>query len=100
MEPLPEEPSSKENHTSSVLVKTVKLSSKGQVTLPADALRALKLKKGAEFILIQDGARILLVPAGEAGKALLGELGGWEALALPAFEELWDNDADEVWDEA
>lgn len=83
-----------------MLVKTVKLSTKGQVTLPVEALRALKARKGSEFILIQEGERIVLVPAANVGRRTLDELGGWEALATPAFASLWDNPADEVWDAA
>lgn len=83
-----------------MLVKTVKVSSKGQITLPAEALRALKVRKGAEFVLIQQGERLVLLRAEDVGKRLVDELGGWEALAAPAFEELWGTEADEVWDEA
>lgn len=83
-----------------VLVKTVKVSPKGRITLPAEVLRALRVKEGAEFLLIQQGNRIVLVPAAEAGRQVVEVLGGWEALAAPAFAELWDNDADAVWDEA
>lgn len=84
-----------------MLVKTVKVSSKGQVTLPAEALRALNVRKGTEFLLVQDGPRILLVKADQAGRRVLDDLGGWEAVAAPAFAEVWDNPADaEVWDEA
>lgn len=97
---LPKELSGKEIHTSFMIVKTVKLSSKGQVTLPADALRALKVRKGTEFLLIQKGEHLLLIPAARVGERVVDELGGFEALADPAFAELWDNEADEVWNEA
>ena len=83
-----------------MLVKTVKLSEKGQVTLPADALRELGARKGTEFLFIQDGDRMLLVKADAVGRKVLDEFGGWEGLAGPAFEELWGTQADEVWNEA
>lgn len=83
-----------------MLVKTVKVSEKGQITLPAEALRALNAGKGTEFLVIQEGDRLLLVKADRVGRRVLDELGGWEALAAPAFEDLWNTDADEVWDGA
>lgn len=83
-----------------MLVKTVKLSEKGQITLPADALRAMRASRGTEFLLVQEGDRLLLVKADAVGKRLVDDLGGWESLAAPAFKDLWDNDADEVWNEA
>ncbi|HWG91839.1 MAG TPA: AbrB/MazE/SpoVT family DNA-binding domain-containing protein [Candidatus Thermoplasmatota archaeon] len=81
-----------------MLVKTIRLTDKGQITLPVEALRAMNAGKGTEFLLIQEGERMVIVKASAVGKALLEEFGGWEALAAPAFADLWDNDEDEVWD--
>lgn len=83
-----------------MFVKTVKVSSKGQITLPADALRALGVKQGVEFLLVQEGGRILLVKADAVGRRAIDELGGWESLAAPAFAEMWNDPKDEIWDEA
>lgn len=82
-----------------MLVKTVKVSSKGQITLPADAIRALGAKKGVEFLLVQENGRILLVKADQVAQRSLDELGGWENLAAPAFADLWNSPTDEIWDE-
>lgn len=83
-----------------MLVKTVKLSSKGQITLPAEALKALRAKKGTEFVLVQEADHIVLVKAARVGRRVVDDLEGWERLAEPVFRELWDNPADEVWNEA
>lgn len=83
-----------------LLVKTVKLSSKGQVTLPVDALRAIKAKKGDEFVLIQDEDRLVLIPAAKAGRKLVDDLAGWETMSEAAFREVWDSPEDEVWNDA
>ena len=83
-----------------MIVRTIRVSSKGQFTIPVDVLRALNLRKGAELLLVQDGKSVVLVPAGVVGQRVIEELGGWEHLAAPAFEELWSNEADEVWNEA
>lgn len=83
-----------------MLVKTVMSSAKGQLTLPVAMLRALGLKGPTEFLAVQDGDRILLTPAASVGRPLLDDLRGFEALAAPAFADVWDNDEDEVWDHA
>lgn len=83
-----------------MLLKTVKVSSKGQITLPVEALRALKAKKGTEFVIIQEGDHLVLVKAESVGKRLLDEFGGWSHLSAPAFQELWDNPEDAIWDAA
>lgn len=81
-----------------MIVRTVRLSSKGQLSIPAEALAALRAKRGTEFLLIQEGERLVLVKAETVAKQAVQELGGWEALAAPAFAELWDNPEDEAWD--
>lgn len=83
-----------------MLVRSVRVTDKGQVSLPVDALRSMNVRKGTDLILIQEGDRIVLVKASGVGKLVLDDLGGWEALAGPAFEDLWSNPDDEVWDEA
>lgn len=83
-----------------MLVRIAKLSAEGQIRLPVEVLRALEVDEGAEFVIVQKGEQIHLVPAKRAGKLLLDELPGWEALGELAFEELWDNEADGAWNQA
>ena len=80
-----------------MLVRTVKMTSKGQITLPADALKAMKARKGTEFILVQEGDEIILRKAERIGRAVLDETRGFAALGLSSFERVWDNDEDEAW---
>lgn len=83
-----------------MLVKTVSLTSKGQMSLPADVLRSLNLRKGTQLLLVQEGDHILLTKASGVGKRVVEGLGGWEALGAGAFRDVWDNEADAVWDDA
>lgn len=83
-----------------VLVKTVRTSPKGQLTLPVAMLRALGLSGPSELVAVQEGRRIVLAPADEVAKPVLDDLKGWEHLATPSFEEVWNNDEDAVWDRA
>lgn len=80
-----------------MLVRTVKMTSKGQITLPADALRAMKVRKGAEFLLVQEGDEIVLRKADRVGREVLDETRDFAALGLSAFADVWDNEEDEVW---
>lgn len=80
-----------------MLVKTVKVSAKGQITLPAEAMRALKARKGTEFILVQEGERIILVKAADVGRKVADDTAGFSALGASSFAKVWDNEEDEVW---
>lgn len=51
-------------------------------------------------MLVERGGRIVLTKAEEVGESILDDLGDIQHLAVPAFEDLWDNPEDEVWDEA
>ena len=83
-----------------MIVKTAKVSAKGQLTLPAEVLRALNARKGTEFILVQEGNRIVLTKASQVGKRVLDETEGIAALGLTAFDAVWDNAQDEIWNDA
>lgn len=80
-------------------MKTVTVSSKGQISLPAGLLRSLEIEKGSRLVLIQKGEQILLVPEQTVARLIEDELAGFHTLAEPAFQDLWDNEADEVWDD-
>ncbi|MBW3583541.1 MAG: AbrB/MazE/SpoVT family DNA-binding domain-containing protein [Euryarchaeota archaeon] len=81
-------------------VQTARLSSKGQITLPIEILRALNAGKGTEFLVVQEDDRIVLVKADSVGRKIVDELAEFSALGEGAFRDLWDNDADAIWDEA
>lgn len=83
-----------------MLVKTVRASAKGQLTLPVAMLRALGLSGPVELLAVQEGRRIVLAPASAAAAPVLDELKGWEHLAAASFAEVWDNGEDSAWDKA
>jgi bifunctional DNA-binding transcriptional regulator/antitoxin component of YhaV-PrlF toxin-antitoxin module len=84
-----------------VLLRKVTASAKGQFTLPADILRKLGGGKGPmELVLVQDGDRVILVPAERAAQAIIDDLEGWDVLSARSLNELWDNEFDEVWNDA
>ncbi len=53
-----------------MIVKTVKISEKGQIAIPVDIREAIGLRKGDELLLLQDGNKIFMEKATEAAKTL------------------------------
>lgn len=83
-----------------MIVKTVKVSAKGQFTIPAETMRAMNLRKGTEFIVVQEGDRIILMKASAVGKRIVDDTDGFAALGLSSFARVWDNPIDdEVWND-
>lgn len=79
-------------------MRTVRASAKGQFTIPKELFDAMGDPR--DLLLIQDDHRLIVLPADEHARATVDDLGGWEALAAPAFADVWDNEADEVWNDA
>ena len=80
-----------------MLVRTVKMTSKGQITIPADALKAMRARKGTEFLLVQEGDEIILRKAEAVGRDVVDETRDFAALGVSSFAKLWDNPEDEYW---
>lgn len=84
-----------------MLLRKVTASAKGQFSIPADMMLALGAGKGPlELVLVQDGNRIIVTPADDVAHAIVDDLQGLSALAEPVFQRLWDNEFDEVWNDA
>jgi len=79
-------------------VKTVRISEKGQVAIPAKMRRRLGLRGGSIVLLIEDEGSILLAKPEEAADALAERLSDLTRFAEQSFQVLWDNRADEIWD--
>ncbi len=81
-------------------IRTVKISDKGQISIPKDIREELKLKEGETLILITDGERIVLEKKDRLMKKL--KLGGGKETMLMSEHVLkkdWDNKYDERWNE-
>lgn len=84
---------------SRALVRTVKVSAKGQIVLPAEIRAAHGVKQGDELVLVSDGERILIEPESRVAAALDEEFAYLAAAAQRSLAELWDNEADSIWDQ-
>ena len=78
-----------------MIVKTVKVSEKGQIAIPTDVREMIGIKKGDDMILYQDKGKILLEKTPEKLKDDFKDLlKHSEAVA----KKLWSNKKDDVWD--
>ncbi|PIN80961.1 AbrB/MazE/SpoVT family DNA-binding domain-containing protein [Candidatus Woesearchaeota archaeon CG10_big_fil_rev_8_21_14_0_10_34_8] len=53
-----------------MIIKTVKVSDKGQIAIPKDIRRAAKIKKKDTVLIIQEGDKILIENAINAGRVM------------------------------
>lgn len=80
-----------------MIVKTVKVSGKGQIAIPLDVREKIGLGKGDKLLLIQEGDKMLLERASKA-YVLIDEFTSLLKASEKTAEELWDNKFDEAWD--
>lgn len=76
-------------------VKTVKISDKGQISIPKDIREEMKLKQGETLIMIAENNRIVLSRA----KDFVGNREGVNTMLASegALKKDWDNKYDDRW---
>lgn len=79
--------------------RSIKVSSKGQITLPSDIQREIGIKKGDEILLIRKGGRIILEKPERFEKNLKDEFADTLYLSERSLRKLWQNKGDEVWNQ-
>ena len=80
-----------------LIVKTVKVSNKGQISIPLEIREKSGINKGDELMLMQEGKRILIESAGNAGKKLEDDFSDLLKLSEKSLFKLWDNKEDQIW---
>lgn len=78
-----------------MIVKTVKVSGKGQIAIPLDVRESIKLSKGDELLLIQDGKKIMLEKADKASELLKDEFMPLLKAAEKVLARDWNSKEDE-----
>ena len=78
-----------------MIIKTIKVSDKGQIAIPIEIRKKTGIHKGDTLIVIQKNSKILLEKRSEKIKEDFGDLlKNSEKVA----EELWRNKQDAIWD--
>jgi AbrB family looped-hinge helix DNA binding protein len=79
--------------------KTITVSQKGQIAIPADIQKIMGIKKGDKLLLIQKGNKIVLEKSDEIVKKLEDEFKDIKETFEYSLKKLWLNRPDDVWDQ-
>ncbi|MBI4146648.1 AbrB/MazE/SpoVT family DNA-binding domain-containing protein [Candidatus Woesearchaeota archaeon] len=79
-------------------VKTVKVSEKGQIAIPADIRQSVGIKQGDTIVLIQEDGRILLQKVERLRKNAKDEFHHLLKHSEEVAKKFWSSEADDVWD--
>lgn len=79
--------------------KTIKVSQKGQISIPSDIRKEVGIKRGDELLLVKRGKRIMLEKPQEFAKKTKREFDDLLYWTEQALKKLWLNKEDDIWDE-
>lgn len=79
--------------------KTIKVSAKGQITIPSDIQKEIGIKKGDEILLIRKGKRILLEKQENIHGRIKDELDDLQYFSQESLKKIWLNKKDEIWNQ-
>jgi AbrB family looped-hinge helix DNA binding protein len=77
--------------------KKVKVSDKGQISIPMDVQREIGIKKGDELLLIRKGRKIVLEKPERVLELLEDEFADVQSLTESALSDLWLGKSEDVW---
>jgi len=84
--------------TSKLTFKKVKVSDKGQISLPVEIQRETGIKKGDELLLIRKDQKIVLEKTGKIAKALEDEFADLQEITEASLRRMWLSKREDVWD--
>ena len=83
--------------TSEVTFKKVKVSDKGQISLPVEIQRDAGIKKGDELLLIRKGQKIVLEKTERIAQALEDEFTDLQEISEASLRHMWLNKKEDGW---
>jgi len=79
--------------------KKVKVSDKGQISIPSDIQREIGIKKGDELLLFRKGGRIVLEKPDRVVELLEDEFVDIQSITEASLAQLWRNREEDVWNQ-
>jgi AbrB family looped-hinge helix DNA binding protein len=80
-----------------VTFKKVKVSDKGQISLPVEIQREVGIKRGDELLLIRKGHKIILEKSGRLVQVLEDEFADLQDISEISLRRLWLPKKENVW---
>ena len=82
---------------SPIEIRTIRVSDKGQVSIPKDIRKNMKIKKGDNLVMMVKHGKIVLEKSKDVALLLNGEFKDVEAFTGHTLKKLWTNKYDEDW---
>ena len=81
-----------------MIIKTVKVSEKGQIAIPIEIRADAEIKIGENLIIIEEKGKIILQKAPKIAAEIKEDFSDLLKHSEKVAEKLWSNKSDEIWD--
>lgn len=85
--------------TGELTFRKVRVTDKGQISIPVEIQRRIGITRGDELLMIAKGKRIVLEKSARVAELLEDEFADLQALSEESLRKLWLNKMDDVWDQ-
>jgi AbrB family looped-hinge helix DNA binding protein len=82
-----------------MIIKTIKVSEKGQIAIPREIRHQMNIDQGDELIIVQDNGKILIEKTKKFSKKIEDDFSDIAQFSQQSLKEVWDNKEDDVWNE-
>ena len=80
-----------------MIIKTVKVSEKGQIAIPREIREKTGIKRGDELIVVQEGNRIMIERTTQTSERIKDDFSDLIRFSESSLRDVWDNESDEIW---
>ena len=81
------------------MMKTIKVSDKGQISIPNSVRQSLGINRGDELVLIESDGKILIEKQKVVSEKIKDDFKDVLQFSEQSLKEVWDNPEDEIWSE-
>ena len=80
-----------------MIVKTIKVSDKGQIAIPQTIREQVGIKKGDELVIFEANGKILIEKSHKVSAKMKDHFKDLMKFSEQALKDVWNNKKDEIW---
>jgi len=80
-----------------MIIKTIKVSEKGQIAIPQSIREEVGIDKGDDLVIVQDDGKILLEKAKKISAKMRDDFRDLLKFSEKSLKSVWGNKQDDIW---
>ena len=81
------------------IIKTIRVSEKGQIAIPIEIREKLKIMQGDELIIVENDDKMLIEKSKRLTQNVKDDFKDIIHYSEQSLKEVWDNSEDEIWNQ-